>query len=59
MVIATESREFRSPDFRAVKAARKTPDIFDGRDLYEPFDVVAFGSEYRSIGRRVSNAGRG
>ena len=59
MVIATERKEFRSPDFPAIKAALKTPDIFDGRNLYEPSDVAALGFEYHAIGRPVPNAGRG
>ena len=59
LVIATEWKEFRSPDFPAIKAALKTPVIFDGRNLYEPSDVAMLGIEYHAIGRPASAAGKG
>jgi UDPglucose 6-dehydrogenase len=58
LVIATEWKEFRSPDFLAIRAALKTPVIFDGRNLYEPSDVASMGFEYHAIGRPVPPAGR-
>ncbi len=51
LVIATEWKEFRSPDFEAVKAALKQPLIFDGRNLYDPKFVRGLGIEYFAIGR--------
>jgi UDPglucose 6-dehydrogenase len=51
LVIVTEWKEFRSPDFAAMKQALKTPLIFDGRNLYEPQAVRADGFEYCPIGR--------
>jgi UDPglucose 6-dehydrogenase len=51
LVIATEWKEFRSPDFDAIRAALKQPVIFDGRNLYEPAGVRARGFEYHAIGR--------
>lgn len=59
LVIATEWKEFRSPDFPGMKAALKTPVIFDGRNLYEPSDVAVLGFEYHAIGRPVLAAGKG
>jgi UDPglucose 6-dehydrogenase len=53
LVIITEWQEFRSPDFEAIRAALKTPAIFDGRNLYDPREVKRFGIEYFSIGRRI------
>jgi len=58
LVIATEWKEFRSPDFPAIKAALKTPVIFDGRNLYEPSDVAMLGFEYHAVGRPVPAAGK-
>jgi UDPglucose 6-dehydrogenase len=55
LVIVTEWREFRSPDFKALRARLKTPVIFDGRNLYEPEFVAREGLEYFPIGR---NSGR-
>jgi len=52
LVIVTEWKEFRTPDFNAIKAALKTPVIFDGRNLYEPAKVKEYGLEYVAIGRR-------
>ena len=51
LVIVTEWKEFRSPDFDAVRAALALPLIFDGRNLYEPAFVRAQGFEYYPIGR--------
>jgi UDPglucose 6-dehydrogenase len=51
LVIVTEWKEFRSPDFEAIKAKLKTPVIFDGRNLYEPKLVRGMGLEYLAIGR--------
>ncbi|MGZ5072506.1 MAG: UDP-glucose dehydrogenase family protein [Usitatibacter sp.] len=51
LVIITEWKAFRSPDFDAVKRALKSPVIFDGRNLYEPAVVRSHGLEYFPIGR--------
>jgi UDPglucose 6-dehydrogenase len=51
LVIMTEWKAFRSPEFDALKAALKSPVIFDGRNLYEPAVVRAHGLEYHAIGR--------
>jgi UDPglucose 6-dehydrogenase len=52
LVVVTEWKEFRSPDFNAIRAALKEPVIFDGRNLYDPELVRAAGLEYFAIGRR-------
>ncbi len=51
LAIVTEWKEFRSPDFEALRARLKQPVIFDGRNLYEPALVRAAGFEYFPIGR--------
>ena len=51
LVIVTEWKEFRSPDFAAIKAKLKAPIIFDGRNLYDPKTVRDLGFEYSAIGR--------
>jgi len=51
LIIVTEWKEFRSPDFDHIKAALKTPVIFDGRNLYDPKLVRGMGFEYLAIGR--------
>jgi UDPglucose 6-dehydrogenase len=52
LVIATEWKEFRSPDFEGLRARLKEPVIFDGRNLYEPALVRGAGFEYFGIGRK-------
>ena len=52
LVIATEWKVFRSPDFTEIKAKLKQPVIFDGRNLYEPKVVREQGLEYYPIGRQ-------
>ena len=51
LVIVTEWKEFRSPDFQRVKRALRTPAIFDGRNLYDPATVRSAGLQYFGIGR--------
>jgi UDPglucose 6-dehydrogenase len=51
LVIVTEWKEFRSPDFSAIKTKLKNPLVFDGRNLYEPAHVRSQGIEYFPIGR--------
>jgi UDPglucose 6-dehydrogenase len=52
LIIVTEWKEFRSPDFAAIKRALKTPVVFDGRNLYPPAQPRAEGLEYFPIGRK-------
>ena len=51
LIIVTEWKEFRSPDFAAIKSSLKYPVIFDGRNLYDPKLVRGLGIEYQAIGR--------
>jgi UDPglucose 6-dehydrogenase len=52
LVVVTEWKEFRNPDFDAIKATLKQPLIFDGRNIYEPAMMAMHGIEYLGIGRR-------
>jgi UDPglucose 6-dehydrogenase len=51
LVIVTEWKAFRSPDFDLVKQKLKNPIVFDGRNLYEPSAMEELGIEYQGIGR--------
>jgi UDPglucose 6-dehydrogenase len=53
LVIVTEWKAFRSPDFEQIKARLKHPVIIDGRNLYEPALMTGQGIEYHGIGRSV------
>ena len=57
LVIMTEWKAFRSPDFAELKRVLKSPVIFDGRNLYEPDVVQAEGLEYYPIGRAPARPG--
>jgi UDPglucose 6-dehydrogenase len=51
LIIVTEWKAFKSPDFGIIKARLKQPVIFDGRNLFEPADMKALGFKYFGIGR--------
>ena len=50
LVLLTEWKEFRSPDFEKIKRQLKMPVIFDGRNQYISFDLENKGIEYNRIG---------
>ena len=54
LAVATEWREFRSPDFGVLKTSLKAPVIFDGRNVYEPEHMRRIGFEYFGVGRNAS-----
>jgi UDPglucose 6-dehydrogenase len=51
LVIVTEWKEFRAPDFDDIKRRLREPVVFDGRNLYDPLIAKDGGIEYFSIGR--------
>ncbi len=51
LVVVTEWKQFRSPDFSRLKAALKDAVVFDGRNLYEPAEIESAGLAYYAIGR--------
>jgi UDPglucose 6-dehydrogenase len=51
LIIATEWKEFRNPDFDAIKSKLRQPLIIDGRNLYSPAAIRQLGFAYHSIGR--------
>jgi UDPglucose 6-dehydrogenase len=50
LIIVTEWRVFRSPDFKTLREKLKEPVIFDGRNIYDPMRVAAEGFTYYGIG---------
>ena len=56
LAIVTEWKTFRAPDFAAMKAALKSPVVFDGRNLYEPASMAEQGFKYFPIGRKQADA---
>ena len=53
LLIVTEWRQFKSPDFDAIRATLKQPVVIDGRNLYDPRLMRAHGLVYDSIGRQA------
>jgi UDPglucose 6-dehydrogenase len=51
LIIVTEWKEFRSPDFAALRSSLRSPVVFDGRNLFEPSLVQSEGIEYHAVGR--------
>ena len=51
LVVVTEWKQFRSPDFRQLQALLADRVLFDGRNLYDPAEVEAAGIAYYGIGR--------
>ena len=54
LLIVTEWREFKSPDFDSIRTMLKTPLVIDGRNLFEPELMRSLGLEYQAIGRGES-----
>jgi UDPglucose 6-dehydrogenase len=49
--INTEWSEFRHPEFPEIRRRMTTPNVFDGRNLYDPQQMREEGFTYYSIGR--------
>ncbi len=61
LLVVTEWREFRSPDFEALRRCMRQPLVLDGRNLYDPALMKQLGFEHVGIGRaealpRISHA---
>ena len=52
LLIVTEWKVFRSPNFDTMKSLLKSPLVFDGRNLYEPQAMREMGFDYLPIGRQ-------
>ena len=51
LILLTEWKEFRSPDFEEIKSKLISPIIFDGRNQYNAFNLESKGFEYYQIGK--------
>ncbi len=52
LILLTEWKDFRSPDFKEIKRQLKKPIIFDGRNQYNTLRLEEKGFEYHQIGRK-------
>ncbi len=55
LILVTEWKTFRQPDFRQLSKKMKQKIIFDGRNLYDPEEVKEYGFEYHGIGRETTS----
>ncbi len=55
LVVLTEWKVFRSPDFDHIKQKLNDPTIFDGRNIYDPDAMARQGITYYAIGRGITN----
>lgn len=53
LMVLTEWKEFRAPDFDEIKKRLKTPALFDGRNLYKTSHVLADGFTYFAVGKAI------
>ena len=58
LVICTEWKNFRAPDFESIKTELTEPVLFDGRNMFEPKTLEEKGIKYFSIGRGLSVKGK-
>ena len=56
LVLVTEWKEFRAPDFTGLAQTLRSKAIFDGRNIYDPDTVAAAGLRYEGIGRLSKEA---
>ncbi|BDX07648.1 UDP-glucose dehydrogenase family protein [Planctobacterium marinum] len=54
LMICTEWKMFKAPDFNQIKQSLNHPVIFDGRNLYDPETMTELGIDYYAIGRGKS-----
>ena len=51
LIVATEWREFRAPDFEAMMESLAQPVVIDGRNIYDPTSMKKRGFTYYGVGR--------
>jgi UDPglucose 6-dehydrogenase len=56
LIVLTEWNEFKQLDLERIKSIMKQPVIFDGRNIYDPAQMIAVGFNYRGIGRGYNGA---
>ena len=57
LIVMTEWNEFRRPDFEKMKKLMRSPTVFDGRNIYDPFEMQEKGFQYYGIGRGSQGSG--
>ncbi len=55
LILVTEWNEFRQLDMARIKTLMRGDVLIDGRNIWNPADMVSLGFRYRGIGRRIPN----
>lgn len=58
LLIITEWNEFRFLNFEKIKGVMRSPVVFDGRNMYDPYKLRRLGFEYHCIGRCANGVSR-
>jgi UDPglucose 6-dehydrogenase len=58
LVVCTEWNEFKHLDLPRLKDAMRQPVVVDGRNIYEPQEMLAIGFRYRGVGRGYGPDGK-
>lgn len=53
LLVLTEWKQYRAPDFEEIKSRLKAPIIFDGRNLYRTKQILENGFVYYAIGKAI------
>lgn len=53
LIVLTEWKQYRAPDFEEIKSRLKNHVIFDGRNLYNTKKVLEQGFKYYAIGKAI------
>lgn len=53
LVLMTEWKSFRQLNFKTLSKSMRQRIIFDGRNLYDPEEVIEYGFEYHGVGREI------
>lgn len=51
LVVLTEWKQYRTPDFERIRTLLKQPVIVDGRNVFEPARMGRMGFDYEGVGR--------
>lgn len=54
LVLVTEWKQFRQPDFTRIRGLMRMPVVFDGRNIYDATELAGLGFLYRGIGRPLA-----
>ena len=51
VIVCTEWNEFKNLDLQRLHDAMRQPIVVDGRNIYDPAEMAAYGFHYRGVGR--------